>query len=68
MVIHWIQEWSFLLPKAQRTHMHFGCIRLETVALDIFNQGGWRLSRRLQDAQVTCFIIFLLFDLYVLPT
>jgi hypothetical protein len=36
--------------------------------LDIFNQGGWRLSRRLQDAQVTCFIIFLLFDLYVLPT
>ena len=50
LATHWIHEWSVLLPEAQRAHMVSGCIRLETVARDIFNQGGWRLSRRLQDA------------------
>lgn len=49
MATHWIQEWSILLPEAQRAHMDSGYIRLVTVARDIFNQGGWRLSRRLQD-------------------
>jgi hypothetical protein len=47
---HWIHEWSFLLPEAQRAHMDFGCSRLETVALAIYNQGGWLHTRRLRDA------------------
>jgi hypothetical protein len=46
MATHWIHEWAFLLPEEQRVHMD--C--LETVAQDIFNQGGWRLFKRLQDA------------------
>jgi hypothetical protein len=50
MVTHWIHEWSYLLPEAQRTHMDSGCIRLEMVARDIFNLGGWQLTRKLQDA------------------
>lgn len=47
---HWIHEWSFLLPEAQHAHMDTRCTSLETVARDIFKQGGWRLSRRLLDA------------------
>jgi hypothetical protein len=47
---HWIHEWSFLLPEEQRAHMDSGCTRLETVARDIFNQGGCQLFKRLQDA------------------
>jgi hypothetical protein len=50
MVTHWIHEWSYLLPEAQHAHMDSGCNRLETVARDIYNQGGWRLSRRINDA------------------
>jgi hypothetical protein len=50
MATHWIHEWSFLLPEAQQTLMDSGCTRLETVARDIFNQVGWRLTRRIQDA------------------
>jgi hypothetical protein len=50
MVTHWIHEWSYLLSETQRAHIDFGCNRLETVARDIYNQGGWRLSRRINDA------------------
>jgi hypothetical protein len=49
-VTHLIHEWSYLLSEAQRAHMDSGCIRLETVAQAIYNQGGWRLSKRIQDA------------------
>ena len=47
---HWIHEWSYLLPVDQREPMESGCTRLEKVAWDIYNLGGWWLSRRLQDA------------------
>jgi hypothetical protein len=50
MITHWIHEWSYLLPEPQRAHMDSGCTRLETVAQDIYNQGGWQLTRRLQHA------------------
>ena len=50
MATHFIHEWSFLLPEAQRASMDFGCSTLETVARDIYNRGGWRLARRLHDA------------------
>jgi hypothetical protein len=50
MITHWIHEWSYLLPESQRAHMDSGCTRLETVAQDIYNQGGWQLTRRLQRA------------------
>jgi hypothetical protein len=50
MVTHWIHEWSYLLPEAQRAHMDSGCSRLETVARDIYNQGGWQPTKRLQHA------------------
>jgi hypothetical protein len=48
MVTHWIHEWSYLLPEAQRAHMDSGCSRLETVARDIYNQGGWQPIKRLE--------------------
>ena len=47
---HYMHEWAFLLPDAQRVFMDSGCSRLEMVARDIFNRGGLRLDRRLQDA------------------
>ena len=50
MATFWIREWSYLLPEVRQAHMDFGCNRLETVAWDIYNQGGWRLTRRLHDA------------------
>jgi hypothetical protein len=50
MVTHWIQEWSYLLSEAQRVHMVTGCSRLETVARDIYYLGGWRLTKRLDNA------------------
>jgi hypothetical protein len=50
MVTHWIQDWSYLLPEAQREPMVSGCSRLETVARDIYNLGGWRLTKRLNEA------------------
>jgi hypothetical protein len=50
MATHWTREWSYLLPEAQRAPMDSGCIRLEMVARAIYNQGGWRLFKRLHDA------------------
>jgi hypothetical protein len=50
MAAHWTREWSNLLPEAQRAPMDSGCIRLEMVARAIYNQGGWRLFKRLHDA------------------
>jgi hypothetical protein len=50
MATHWARDWSYLLSKVQRAPMDIGCSRLETVAQDIFNLGGWRLSKRIQDA------------------
>ena len=47
---HWIRDWSYLLPVDQRALMDYGCTRLERVARDLYNLGGWRLFRRLQDA------------------
>ena len=49
MATHWMHEWAFLVPEAQRAHIDSGCTRLETVALDIYSRGTWRLSRRIQD-------------------
>jgi hypothetical protein len=50
MVTHWIHEWSYLQPESRRAHMDIGCNQLEMVALAIYNQGGWRLTRRIQDS------------------
>jgi hypothetical protein len=50
MVTHWIHEWSYLQPESQRAYMDIGYNQLEMVALAIYNQGGWRLTRRIQDA------------------
>jgi hypothetical protein len=50
MVTHWIQEWSYLLPEEQWVHMVTGCSRLEMVARDIYYLGGWRLTKRLDNA------------------
>jgi hypothetical protein len=50
MVTHWIQDWSYLLPEAQRESMVSGWSRLETVAQDIYNLDGWRLTKRLNEA------------------
>jgi hypothetical protein len=50
MATHWTRDWSYLLLEAQQAPMDTGCSRLETVARDIFNLGGWRLSKRIQDA------------------
>jgi hypothetical protein len=49
-VTHWMHEWSYLLLVAQRAHIDSGCSRLETVTRDIYNQGGWRFSKKIQDA------------------
>jgi hypothetical protein len=48
-VTSWINAWSLLLPEDQQTHMDTGCSRLMAVVRAIFNQGGWRLSNRIQD-------------------
>ena len=50
MATHMIHEWSVLRPEAQRASMDSGCSILEMVARDIYNRGGWRLAKRLQDA------------------
>jgi hypothetical protein len=50
MATHWTRDWSYLLSEVQRAPIDIGCSRLETVAQDIFNLGGWRLSKRIQDA------------------
>jgi hypothetical protein len=50
MVTYWIHEWSYLQPESRRAHMDIGCNQLEMVALAIYNQGGWQLTRRIQDA------------------
>jgi hypothetical protein len=50
MATHGTREWSCLSPEAQWVHMDFGCNRLEMVAWAIYNQGGWRLTRRIEDA------------------
>ena len=47
---YWISMWSYLLPEDQRGHMESGCTRLMAVVRAIFNQGGWQLSNRIQDA------------------
>jgi hypothetical protein len=49
-VTSWINAWSLLLPEDQRAHMDTGCSRLMAVVRAIFNQDGWRLSNRIQDA------------------
>ena len=35
MATHWIHEWAFLVPEAQRALISSGCSRLEAVTLDI---------------------------------
>ena len=45
-----IHMWSYLLPVEQRGPMDTGCNRLMAVVRAIFSQGGWQLSRRIQDA------------------
>jgi hypothetical protein len=47
---YWLNAWSLLLPEGQRAYMDTGCSRLMAVVRAIFNQGGWRLSNRIQDA------------------
>jgi hypothetical protein len=47
---YWIHMWSLLLPEDQRQFMNIGCTRLMAVVRAIFNQGGWRLTNRIQDA------------------
>jgi hypothetical protein len=50
MATYWTREWSYPSTKAQRVHMDFKCNRLEMVARAIYNQSGWRLIRRIEDA------------------
>jgi hypothetical protein len=45
--------------------MVFGCTRLMTVARGIYNQGGWWLFRRLQDASAPYVTILSLVDFYL---
>jgi hypothetical protein len=49
-MVHWIQLWSLLSPTVQRDVMASGCIRLQTVVLDILCRAGWPHISRLQDA------------------
>jgi hypothetical protein len=45
-----IHLWSYLLPVEQRGPTDIGCNRMMAVVRDIFNQGGWLHSRRIEDA------------------
>jgi hypothetical protein len=65
MATHWTREWSYLPPEAQRAPMDSGCIRLEMVARAIYNQGGWRLFKRLHDAWVD-FLFITLVDVHLM--
>jgi hypothetical protein len=49
-VTHWIHEWSYLLPEAQRAYMDSGCSHFEMVVRDIYSLAIWRSIRRLHDA------------------
>ena len=44
---HWIRMWSYLQPAEKRHAMDCGCITMETVAADLYNQAGWRFANRI---------------------
>jgi exonuclease III len=48
-MVHWIRLWALLSPQAHQDVMATGCIRLQTVVLDILCRAGWQHISRIQD-------------------
>jgi hypothetical protein len=49
MIASFIHLWSYLLSVEQQEPLDTGCNRLKAVVWDIFNQGSWLHSRRIED-------------------